>query len=1189
MRKQVLALRTDLRERSENVDQYRSRLRSAYEQARAARLTADTYGSWRDERITQAAVAWVMGTVFVRFCEDNGLIGRPFIAGPGRRLSEAEGRQDAYRAEHPRSADREWLLESFTHLARSHRAMAHVFDMRHSPLWQLSPSPEVAAGLVVFWRQRDRDGSIRFDFTDPELDTRFLGDLYQDISDTAAKTYALVQTPDFIEGFILDLTVDPAIAEFGPQGFRGIDPACGSGTFLLGLFERLLGAWRALEPGTADRELVHRALESVHGCDLNPFAGSITRFRLLMAATRASGERELGRVPQHVINVAVGDALLGGRGAPVQSPPNLAVESDDVGAGTAEDIAEFSERCDLLGADSYHVVLGEPPYTVVRDKYKKAAYRETYATAVGVFPLSVLFVERMFQLALRGTGGEPGGYVGQWMPSSFTRRGFGEKLIEEFLPRVGLTHVIDTSGVYVPSHRTPTLILIGRNDPSPCDAPVRSVLGVRGEPVQPQDPTQGIVWKAILDQIDRPGTASEWVSVQDEPRQRYFRFPWTMAGGGGADLMDALSRAPRRLSDVLSGPPRVAADPGQRDVFSLGRPWFTRHPDSASAGLGMVTGETVRDWRAGASTEVVAPYDEHGSPLALDVNTAWGRHLWTMRQVLRTAPGARDSSRARPWWTWRIWALGDHRGPAITFAYAATHNHFALGSGRKAFSRTAPLLPLPSDTDEDDLFATLGVLNSSAVCFWLKQTNVTTGADGLDTPLPGQEWARPYLFVAASFSRLPLPGDTSPARARELHDLGLVLDAHEPSDVCAGELPPNRSNLDEARAVQERARHRMTALQEELDWDVYGSYGLLSADERTRLSIAPGTELPPLRPGERAFEIVLARKVADGTASSSWFQRLSWFDRHGVTPVTEVPNHWPAAYRDVVQARVDAIESGHAIALVERPDYKRRWLSDPWAKREEQALRFWLLDRCEDERLWFERRSGARHPRPQTIDQLAQALGDDTDVTAVAALYAADHLGRQEATLGEVLTAVLATEHVPYASAKRYKESGLRKRAQWEQVWELQRREDETGEALGIPVPPKFVSADFQRASYWSIRGSLDIPRERFISYPEAVVAGQSLLLGWSGWSEADRVRVLLELANAHHQQPHPSAYRITPLLIGIQELIPWIRQWEAHPGSGLKPGQAEVFQQEFDRLRTAYGLTTYDLTSWRARKDASE
>ncbi|WP_425426953.1 DUF7008 domain-containing protein [Streptomyces sulphureus] len=96
-----------------------------------------------------------------------------------------------------------------------------------------------------------------------------------------------------------------------------------------------------------------------------------------------------------------------------------------------------------------------------------------------------------------------------------------------------------------------------------------------------------------------------------------------------------------------------------------------------------------------------------------------------------------------------------------------------------------------------------------------------------------------------------------------------------------------------------------------------------------------------------------------------------------------------------------------------------------------------------------------------------------------------------------------ATEHVPYASAKRYKESALRKRAQREQVWELKRREDKQVKTEDS-VPPKFVSADFQHASYWSHRGGLDIPRERFIFYPDVVVAGKGLLLGWSGLNEAD-------------------------------------------------------------------------------------
>lgn len=1182
VRKQVRALEADLRERSDDVDRYRDRLRGTYEAARTTGRTAATYGAWRDERITQTAVAWVLGTVFVRFCEDNGLIDRVFIAGPGRRLAEAVERQDAYRAEHPGANDLDWLAEAFTCLARSHVALARVFDREHNPVWDLSPSPQAAAELIEFWRgQWGKDGSLQYDFTDPELDTDFFGDLYQDVSETSRKSYALVRTPEFIVDLVLGLSVDPAIAEFGPPGFRGIDPACGSGTFTLGLFERLLAAWRAAEPATSDHTLIRRTLDSVHGCDVNPFAVSVTRFRLLMTAVRASGHRALSELPGHVINVAVGDALLDGRGAPGGPSLSFLGAWESESEGMVEDVDYFSESCDLLGRNSYHVVISEPPFVLERDKAKDAAYREAYEVGSGMSPLSVFFVERMFQLAVRKADGTSAGYVGQYTSSSFTTREFGEKLIEEFLPRVTLTHVIDTSGVYAPGHGTPTLILVGRNDPTMRDTPVRSVLGVRGEPKQPTDPAEGIVWKAVLDQIDRPGSTSEWVSVQDEPRERFSRFPWTLAGGGAADLMDVLSRAPRQLADVLAASVRIVADPGQREVFALGRPWFARHPDSAGLGLGMVTGETVRDWRAEVSTEMLAPYHRDDAPRLLDLRTSWGRHLWTMRGTLRAAPGAREPFRTGPWWTWRRWTPGVNRGLVITFAAMATHNHFAVASGKRAYNRTAPVLRLSPATGEDENIALLGVLNSSTVCFWLKQTGSATGLDGLGSSSPGEEWARTYRYATKSLARLPLPTSVPLARARKLHALAERLDTHEPSAVCSQEQPPARKTLDKARAASEETHHQMIALQEELDWEVYGAYGLLSDDEQARLTTTLDVPPPLLLLGERAFEIVLARRIATGEASDSWFVR------HGATPITEIPQHWPAAYKEVVRARIDAIESHRAIAVIERPEHKRRWLSEPWDRREGEALRTWLLDRCEDPRLWFAHRNGAKHPRPRTIDQLARDLGTDAAVRSVAALYAADHLGKRDATLRDVLAAIVAHEHVPYASALTYRESGLRKRAQWEQVWQLQRNEDMTGEALGIPVPPKFTAVDFQRTSYWSLRGSLDIPRERFVSYPDAVAEEDDLLIGWSGWSDRDRVLVLLDLVGVLRQQSHPSVHRIVPLLAEIQELIPWVRQWKDPAGLDADLDHAETYQRELDDLRTAFGLSTHDLASWRPRKAA--
>ena len=46
--------------------------------------------------------------------------------------------------------------------------------------------------------------------------------------------------------------------------------------------------------------------------------------------------------------------------------------------------------------------------------------------------------------------------------NSFMKREFGKKLIEEFLPKLDLTHIVDTAGAYIPGHGIPTAILFGR-------------------------------------------------------------------------------------------------------------------------------------------------------------------------------------------------------------------------------------------------------------------------------------------------------------------------------------------------------------------------------------------------------------------------------------------------------------------------------------------------------------------------------------------------------------------------------------------------------------------------------------------------------------------------------------------------------------------------------------------------------
>src|SRR5690606_4485870 len=110
------------------------------------------------------------------------------------------------------------------------------------------------------------------------------------------------------------------------------------------------------------------------------------------------------------------------------------------------------------------------------------------------YSLAVPFAERFFDLCHTSGNGDSG-YVGMITANSFMKREFGKKLIEEFFPKVDLTHVIDTSGAYIPGHGTPTVILFGRAQ-KPVGNTVRAVLGIKGEPATPEDALQGLVWQS---------------------------------------------------------------------------------------------------------------------------------------------------------------------------------------------------------------------------------------------------------------------------------------------------------------------------------------------------------------------------------------------------------------------------------------------------------------------------------------------------------------------------------------------------------------------------------------------------------------------------------------------------------------------------------------------------------------------
>ncbi|GEO96993.1 BREX-2 system adenine-specific DNA-methyltransferase PglX [Kocuria turfanensis] len=1159
LQKLVLEVEDDLRARLE-ADPDRSRdWHEEHRQAMRARRTAMAWTTWRDDRIVQAAVSWVLTTVFVRFAEDNELVAPTWFTGPGERRHHAVEAQLAFFRERPVLTDREWIEDAFEHL-RSHPATAGLVD-DHAGLRLISPSGQMATRIIEFWRRLDDDGAVVHDLADPELSTRFLGDLYQDLSEHARETFALLQTPEFVEEFILDQTLTPALEERPLEGFKLIDPTCGSGHFLLGAFTRFNDLWAQKAPSMGARERVQKALESVYGVDINAFAVAVARFRLTIAAMQACGERSLDTADAFDIHVETGDSLIHGK-----APDMLEGFSDGTGADLFAYATEDQQALkEILAPGQYDVVVGNPPYITVKDKTLNERYRELYRTCKGKYAMTVPFMERFFELAKRSSSHQPAGWTGQITSNSFMKREFGSKIIEDFLSQLDLRSVIDTSGAYIPGHGTPTVILVGRND-QPQSGTVRAVLGIRGEPGRPADASRGLVWSSISGHVHEPGYEDEWVSVVDLERQVLAAHPWSLTGGSAPAVAGRIEVARHSNLGDITYRIGVFGIMGADDAMMLEDGVAERTGRETSAVSALVVGDKVRDFSVTETYPTWFPYTENHALRRIDEFPGWGRHLWRVRTELgNRATFSKQTyfAEGRPFYEWH--QLPKDIGASkltLTFAFVATHNHFVLDRGGKVFKQSAPVIKLPEGATEEEHLALLGVLNSSVACFWLKQNSHNKGGPGGGSS-KDEKWRDFYEFTGTVLRGLPLPGRLDIEMPRKLDACAAELAKHSPEAVARAGVP-SRALMDRARECEREIRGRMVFLQEELDWFYYRAFGLIDED----LNYYGCAQC--VRVGGRPFEEALRHRVRDHGYVTRWFTEFAEVDRLDRGDSEE--------YGHVVNRRLDVINSNPLVRWLESPDFKRPWSAETWEKRERLALRGWLLDRIEARGHWFDRQG---RPSVRSIGQLADALGRDEDFVSVLELWA----GQRDVDLVATLTKLLTDEAVPYLAAWRLKEPALRKWEAWKATWDLQRREDK-GEKVGqIPVPPKYTTADFRKQSYWSHRGKLDVPKERFISYPGAELStDRSMLLGWAGWNHAEQ---FLALASHMDRMIADGAEddRLVPVLAGLHELLPWVQQWHAEldPAYGVSLGDFAAQEVEQRRARLAVALD--DLVAWRPPK----
>ena len=203
----------------------------------------------------------------------------------------------------------------------------------------------------------------------------------------------------------------------------------------------------------------------------------------------------------------------------------------------------------------------------------------------------------------------------------------------------------------------------------------------------------------------------------------------------------------------------------------------------------------------------------------------------------------------------------------------------------------------------------------------------------------------------------------------------------------------------------------------------------------------------------------------------------------------------------------------------------------------------------------------------------------DDDFMQLAGIY----VGHVDFDPAQLVAELVAGEAVPFLPALRYADTGLRKRGQWEDTWALQRLED-AGKAVGkVPVPPKYIGKDFLKSDFWRLRGALDVPKERWVSYPGCERgADGSLVIAWAGWDHLQQATALATYFLDMKEREGWSPERLQPLLSGLLELVPWLKQWHNDLNAEFGARMGDYYESFVNDEARALQFTLDDLRAWK-------
>jgi type I restriction-modification system DNA methylase subunit len=560
------------------------------------------------------------------------------------------------------------------------------------------------------------------------------------------KAGGVYYTPTYIVDYIVKNTVGKICEGKTPRQISSmhiLDPACGSGSFLLGAYQHLLDYHRDWYqkngPQKHTREIYKGyggqwylttqekkriLLNNIYGVDIDPQAVEVTKLSLLLKVLEGENQDTLERqmklfkeraLPDLASNIKCGNSLIGPDF--YQGKQMNLLENEEVYRVNPFDWKK--EFLEIMKQGGFDAVIGNPPYIRIQTMKEWAPtevelYKKYYASASkGNYDIYVVFAERGLSLLNKS------GRLGFILPHKFFNAKYGEPLrtlLSKGRHLADVVHFGDRQ-IFAGATNYTCLLFLDKAGSKQCHF------------LKVDDLT---AWR-----FNGEGTEGKIPSTKITTSE------WNFTVGKGAELFEKLSKMPVKLGDIAEkmaqGIRTSANEVYVLDLIAESGNLIVAHSKQLNRNVKLerkgvslfLQGREIKPYRILASGKVVIiPYEVmNGRADLIDEKEMGQRFPKVFAYLLenKTHLESRERGRMRgPDWYAYIYPKNIEvmRRSKILVPDIADRASFALDeSGKFAFT-SGYAITLKRNVDESPKYI-LGLLNSQILDFYLKTISTT--------------------------------------------------------------------------------------------------------------------------------------------------------------------------------------------------------------------------------------------------------------------------------------------------------------------------------------------------------------------------------------------------------------------------------------------------------------------------------